>query len=90
MPRQHKTPKKKSPQERLGEEREDRCDDIIATKIPIIADRPESALHKFGTAPGVLIKAPPVDRRLLNPLITGAAGWVVVHLQPLNDPGVQL
>ena len=44
------------------------------TKIPIIADRPESALQRFGTAPGVLIKAPPVNRGLLNPLITGAAG----------------
>ena len=39
-----------------------------------IADRPESALHRFGTALGSLIKAPSVNRGLLTPLITGAAG----------------
>ena len=51
------------------------CDDIAsAAKIPNIADRPESALHRFGTALGSLIKAPPINRGLLTPLITGAAG----------------
>ena len=62
---------------------------ILASTV-FCADTPHGVVVKFGTAPGVLIKAPPVDRRLLNPLITGAAGWVVVHLQPLEDPGVQL
>ena len=54
-------------------QRATRCDDIAA-KIPNIAGRPESALHRFGTALGSLIKAPSVNRGLLTPLITGAAG----------------
>ena len=58
-----------------------RCDDHdIAAKIPNIADRPESALHRFGTALGSLIKAPPINRGLLTPLITGAAGSWRDHL----------
>ena len=49
-------------------------DHDIAARIPNIADGPESALHRFGTALGSLIKAPPINRGLLTPLITGAAG----------------
>ena len=47
---------------------------ILLPRYQNIADRPESALHRFGTALGSLIKAPSVNRGLLTPLITGAAG----------------
>jgi len=54
------------------------------------ADSPESALHKFGTAPWALIKAPPVDRGLLKPLQHGGhrrGGIVPTH--QLDSKGEQ-
>ena len=49
---------------------------ILLPRYQNIADKPESALHRFGAALGSLVKAPSVNRGLfkLTPLITGAAG----------------